>query len=44
MSASTASARFATALMNEIFMARNAFDACLMISALCVEVTINCAG
>ena len=32
--ASVASHRFDTALINEIFNARNAFDACLMISAL----------
>ena len=44
MSASTASARLATALMNEIFMARKAFEACLMISALCAEVTSSRAG
>ena len=41
MSAPTASARFPTALMNEIFKARKAFDACLMISALCAEVTTD---
>ena len=36
--ASAASHRFETALMNEIFSARKAFEACLMISALLVEV------
>ncbi len=44
ISASTASARLATALINEIFMARKALEACLMISALCAEVTSNLAG
>src|SRR5208337_2643009 len=39
--ASAASHRFETALMNEIFSARNAFDACLIISALLVEVISN---
>ena len=38
-SASTASHRFAIALMNEIFVARNAFDAYLIISADAGSVT-----
>ena len=42
--ASAASHRFETALMNEIFIARNAFDACLMISALFVEVISSGGG
>jgi hypothetical protein len=44
MSASTFSASRATALMKEIFSAKNAFEACLMISALCAEVTNRRAG
>ena len=38
-SASTASQRFAIALTNEIFVARNAFDAYLIISADAGSVT-----
>ena len=38
-SASTASHRFAIALMNETFVARNAFDAYLIISADAGSVT-----
>ena len=42
--ASVASQRFETALMNEIFSARKAFEACLMISALLVEVNRSGGG
>src|SRR5256885_16887026 len=34
----------ATALMNEIFIARNAFEACLISSALLAVVTISGGG
>ena len=44
MSAPTASQIFATALMKEIFVARNAFEACLISSALFVLVTIIGGG
>ena len=43
-SAPAASQRFATTLINEIFIARNAFEACLMISALCADVNRMGAG
>jgi hypothetical protein len=42
--ASAASHRLETALMNEIFSARKAFEACLMISADLVEVSSNGGG
>jgi hypothetical protein len=42
--ASTASHTFATALMNEIFIARKAFDACLISSAALVDVRSSGGG
>ena len=39
--APTASQRLATGLMKEILMARKAFEACLIYSALLALVTIN---
>ena len=42
--ASVASQRLETALMKEIFSARKALEACLMISALLVEVSRRGGG
>ena len=44
MFASVASQRLATALMKEILRARNALEACLMISADLVEVSSRGGG